>query len=58
MKIKNIIILSLLALSAASCNENNFLDCKPQGSLNESTMTSTDGADLLINAAYAALGGP
>ena len=58
MKIKNIIILSLLAMSVASCNENSFLDCKPQGSLNESTMTSTDGADLLINAAYAALGGP
>ena len=39
-------------------NEDRFLDLKPQGSLNEDIMTSTEGADLLVNAAYAALGGP
>ena len=58
MKLKHLYILGAVALMTASCHEDRFLDLKPQGSLNEDIMTSTEGADLLVNAAYAALGGP
>ncbi|WP_373822940.1 RagB/SusD family nutrient uptake outer membrane protein [Bacteroides heparinolyticus] len=58
MKLKHLYILGVVALMNAGCNEDNFLDLKPQGSLSEAIMTSTEGADLLVNAAYAALGGP
>lgn len=58
MKLKHLYMLGVVALMTASCNEDRFLDLKPQGSLNEDIMTSTEGADLLVNAAYAALGGP
>lgn len=58
MKLKHIYMIGAFALVATSCNEDSFLDLKPQGSLNEDIMTSTEGADLLVNAAYAALGGP
>lgn len=58
MKLKHLYMLGAVALMTASCNEDRFLDLKPQGSLNEDIMTSTEGADLLVNAAYAALGGP
>ena len=57
MKLKHLYMLGVVALMTASCNEDRFLDLKPQGSLNEDIMTSTEGADLLVNAAYAALGG-
>lgn len=58
MKLKHLYILGVVALMNAGCNEDSFLDLKPQGSLSEAIMTSTEGADLLVNAAYAALGGP
>lgn len=58
MKLKYVYILGAVTLMNVSCNEDSFLDLKPQGSLNETIMTSTRGADLLVNAAYAALGGP
>lgn len=58
MKLKHIYMIGAVALMTASCNEDSFLNMKPQGSLNEDIMTSTEGADLLVNAAYAALGGP
>ncbi|MGP1624134.1 RagB/SusD family nutrient uptake outer membrane protein [Bacteroides heparinolyticus] len=58
MKLKYLYILGAAALMNAGCNEDSFLDLKPQGSLSEAIMTSTEGADLLVNAAYAALGGP
>lgn len=58
MKLKHLYILGVVALMIAGCNEDSFLDLKPQGSLSEAIMTSTEGADLLVNAAYAALGGP
>lgn len=58
MKLKHLYMLGVVALMTASCNEDRFLDLKPQGSLNEDIMTSTEGADILVNAAYAALGGP
>lgn len=58
MKFKYIYMLGALALMTVSCDEDSFLDLVPQGSLNENIMTSTEGVDLLVNAAYAALGGP
>ncbi|WP_373828683.1 RagB/SusD family nutrient uptake outer membrane protein [Bacteroides heparinolyticus] len=58
MKLKHLYILGVVALMNAGCNEDSFLDLTPQGSLSEAIMTSTEGADLLVNAAYAALGGP
>lgn len=58
MKLKYVYILGAVTLMNVSCNEDSFLDLKPQGSLNKTIMTSTRGADLLVNAAYAALGGP
>jgi hypothetical protein len=41
----------------SACSDD-FLENKPQGSLNDAVMGSTDGAELLVNSAYAALGGP
>lgn len=52
----NIILTVFIAASAISCED--FLDNKPQGSLNDEVMNSTEGVDLLINAAYAGLEGP
>lgn len=46
MKLKHLYMLGVVALMTASCNEDRFLDLKPQGSLNEDIMTSTEGADL------------
>lgn len=48
MKLKHLYMLGVVALMTASCNEDRFLDLKPQGSLNEDIMTSTEGADLLV----------
>lgn len=58
MKLKNLYILAACVMLTAGCNEDDFLDLKPQGSLSEDIMTSTEGAELLVNSAYAALGGP
>ena len=40
MKLKHLYMLGVVALMTASCNEDRFLDLKPQGSLNEDIMTS------------------
>ncbi len=58
MKLKYLYIFGAIALMNVSCSEDSFLELKPQGSLNEDIMNSTKGVDLLVNAAYAALGGP
>ena len=58
MKLKNIAIAMLAAASLTACNEDSFLDNKPQGVLTPEVMESTKGVDLLVNSAYAALGGP
>ena len=58
MKNKYILAACFMAVLTTGCNEDSFLSQKPQGSLSEEIMTSTDGAELLVNAAYAALGGP
>jgi hypothetical protein len=52
------ILFSAMALCLSACNESSFLDDKPQGTLSDAIMNSTDGVDLLVNSAYAALGGP
>ena len=58
MKNKYILAACFMAVLTTGCNEDSFLSQKPQGSLSEEIMTSTDGAELLVNAAYAAVGGP
>lgn len=57
MKIQYILISTCAALCLLSCSKS-FLENKPQGSLNDGVMGSTEGSELLVNAAYAALGGP
>ena len=56
MKIKNICIASACALLLAGCSDS-FLENKPQGSLSDGVMNSTEAIDLLVNAAYASLYG-
>ncbi len=58
MKLKNIAILFAAVCLTVSCDESSFLDTKPQGVLSEDILNSTKGVDLLVNSAYAALGGP
>lgn len=58
MKMKYILAACTLAVATTGCNENSFLDIKPQGTLNESLLSSADGLDLLVTSAYAALKGP
>lgn len=36
---------------------DDFLENKPQGSLSDGVMNSTDAIDLLVNSAYASLSG-
>lgn len=58
MKYRNIILGVFLSIALVSCNEKEFLDLKPQGSLNDAVLNSTDGINYLVNSAYAALAGP
>ena len=57
MKLYNIFAIAALAIGTASCGDS-FLQNPPQGSLSDAVMGSSEGAELLCNAAYAALGGP
>lgn len=57
MKPKYMILAACMASMMAACSDD-FLENIPQGSLNDGTMDSKEGMDLLVNAAYAALGGP
>lgn len=57
MKFKNIITISLTVAALTACSDD-FLENKPQGSLNDGVMGSSEGAELLVNSSYAALGGP
>lgn len=50
--------LALAAASLTACSESSFLDTPPQGVISEAVLNSSDGVNLLINAAYAALMGP
>ena len=56
MKLKYIPLIMLAALTTG-CNESRFLDITPQATLNNDDLSTPEGVDLLINAAYAALGG-
>lgn len=58
MKIKNIIILFAAGMLAVSCNEDSFLDNKPQGTLTDDVIQEGKQVNLLTNAAYSALMGP
>lgn len=55
MNIKHIVFLAAITTTAVSCNEDSFLDNKPQGVLSEADVQSTEGIKILINAAYAGL---
>ena len=55
MKLKYIIPAFALAATLAGCDENSFLDIKPQGTLSNSSLSNAKGVDLLTTAAYAAL---
>ena len=56
MKLRNIFLSLGCAAILASCSDD-FLENKPQGSLSDGVMTSTDAIDLLVNSAYAGLSG-
>ncbi|MCQ2146762.1 MAG: RagB/SusD family nutrient uptake outer membrane protein [Bacteroidales bacterium] len=56
MKFRYILLGAALVASLSSCED--FLDIKPQGSLNDATMASAEGLPYLLNAAYSALAGP
>ena len=58
MKLKYFLMAGVCTLFTVSCSEDSYLENAPQATLTDETMMSSDGADLLINAAYAALGGP
>ena len=44
MKLKYIFAVGVMAL-LASCDESRFLDIKPQGTLNDDLLSSTDGVE-------------
>ena len=54
MKVKYIITAFAMAVMASGCNEDSFLDVKPQGTLNEDLLASADGLELLVTSAYSA----
>lgn len=56
MKLNNIFLTSLCGLLLCSCSDN-FMENPPQGSLSEAVMNSQEAIDLLVNSAYAGLGG-
>ncbi len=57
MKLKYIITAFAAAVLAVGCNEEDFLDVRPQGTLNDDVLASAEGLDLLITSAYSALRG-
>ena len=57
MKFSHIILSIGACLTMAACSQD-FLDVKPQGSLNDAVLTSSDGVGYLVASAYAALQGP
>lgn len=57
MKLKYIPFAIAMAALTTGCNESRFLDVTPQGTLNSDNTATAENVDLLISAAYAALGG-
>lgn len=58
MKFRYIITAIAATVLATGCNEDIFLDVRPQGTLNEEVLATAEGLDLLVTSAYAALKGP
>lgn len=58
MNLKYMILAFSLSALTMGCNEDKFLDIKPQGSLNDENLANAEGVEYLITAAYAALQGP
>jgi hypothetical protein len=58
MKIKNIFLSVICCAALVACNEKEFLDLPPQASLDNASLTTSEGISYLINSAYAALAGP
>lgn len=56
MKLRNIFFVLSCAMLSTGCGDD-FLVNKPQGSLTDGVMNSTQSIDLLVNAAYAGLYG-
>lgn len=56
MKLNNIAVILAGAMILVSCSDD-FLENKPQGSISEEIMTSSESIDILVTAAYAALNG-
>ncbi|MCM1483476.1 MAG: RagB/SusD family nutrient uptake outer membrane protein [Muribaculaceae bacterium] len=56
MKLHNIFLALTCAATLTACSDD-FLENKPQGSLSDGVMTSTEAIDLLVNSAYASLSG-
>ncbi|MGN1245568.1 MAG: RagB/SusD family nutrient uptake outer membrane protein [Muribaculaceae bacterium] len=56
MKLRNIFLTISCTAMLAACSDD-FLENKPQGSLSDGVMTSTEAIDLLVNSAYAGLTG-
>ena len=47
MKSINIILSVFLCIATVSCNEDEFLYQKPQGSLNDAVLNSVDGVKYI-----------
>lgn len=58
MRLRYMILAFSLSALTMGCNEDKFLDVKPQGSLNDENLANAEGVEYLITAAYAALQGP
>lgn len=56
MKLYNILLSLGCAVMLVGCSDD-FLENKPQGSLSDGVMNSTEAIDLLVNSAYAGLTG-
>lgn len=57
MKILNISSAAIACVALLASCSDDFLENKPQGSLSDGIMTSTEAIDLLVNSAYASLSG-
>ncbi len=58
MNIKHIFLFFAIGTLTVSCNEDNFLDNEPQGTLTDDVIQQGKQVSLLTNAAYSALMGP
>ena len=55
MKLRYIIPALALSMAMTGCNEDSFLDIKPQGTLSNESLADAKGVDMLTTAAYGAL---